>query len=333
MNASEENVVTDLIVVGAGPTGIAIGAEAIRAGLSVELIDQGPLLANLLAFPTDMMFFTTREKLEIAGIPFAIPEPKPTRRQAVTYYHSVARAYGISVASYETVTAIEPTSDGFTVRSLTADGSHRTRRARAVAIATGYFHRPRRIGVPGEDEDWVHHRFTEPYPHFGERVIVVGGGNSAVEAAMELWRSGAEVTLVHRGAHVKPSVKYWLRPDFENRVAEGEIEARYGTRVLSFEGKAARLSDGETESVLEAEAAYVLIGYEPDMKLLEMSGVEVDPESLVPRISEESCESNVPGLYIAGTLQAGRDTNSIFIENSRVHGVQIVRHLASVLSR
>ena len=181
--------------------------------------------------------------------------------------------------------------------------------------------------MPGEDDGLVRHRFVEPYGHFGERVVVVGGGNSAVETAMELWRSGAAVTLVHRRTAVKPTVKYWLKPDFENRVAEGSIAARYETTVEAFVDRGVRVDGPEGEELLPADAVYVLIGYEPDVGLMRSAGVEIDDDTLEPVVDAATCESNVPGLYLAGTIQAGRDTNRIFIENSRDHSRRIVEHL------
>ncbi len=324
----------DLLVVGAGPTGIAVGAAARKRGLDVLLVDQGPALASVLQFPTHMQFFTTTDLLEIADIPFNIPEPKPDRRQAVTYYHSVIRSYDIPILSWHRVVAIEGRPDGDTGFSVDlAHGDENAQlNARKVAVAMGYFESPRRLGIEGEDLPWVHHRYREPYPHFGERVAVIGGGNSAAEAALELWRAGAEVALVHRGAELKSSVKYWLKPDFENRASEGAVTAFYDTTVERFEATGVcRLRQRGAPEKLEVDAAYVLIGYEPDMSLFRMAGVEVDAETQVPSVDPESCESNVEGLYVAGSLQAGLDTNRIFIENSRVHAIRIVDHVAESL--
>ncbi|HEX6202642.1 MAG TPA: NAD(P)-binding domain-containing protein, partial [Thermoanaerobaculia bacterium] len=204
----------DLLVVGAGPTGIAIGAEAVSRGLSVVLVDQGPLTAAIQQYPTDMTFFTTRDRLEIAGVPFTVPEDKPSRRQALVYYRSVVDRYRIPLALHETVTAVEPPAapgGRFTVSTRHRDEARRYR-PRAVAVATGYFFNPKRLGVRGEDLPWVDHRYHDPYRHFGEHVAIVGAGNTAVEAALDLWRNGVRVTLVHRGHEVKGSVKYWLKP-------------------------------------------------------------------------------------------------------------------------
>jgi thioredoxin reductase (NADPH) len=333
------NQILDLLVVGAGPTGIAIGAEARMHGLSVVLLDRGPLTSAIQGYPTFMEFFTTRDRLEIAGVPFAIPEDKPTRRQALVYYRSVVERYGVPLALYEDVVAIERDTeregDGlFRVQSRRLQGGgERERRARAVALATGYFINPLHLGVPGEDLPWVHHRYKEPYAHFGQDVVVVGAGNTAAEAALDLWRNSVRVTLVHRGQGVKPGVKYWLKPDFENRLEEGSIAARFGTTVRAFlpEGAVELLTPAGPE-VIPAQAAYVLIGYRPDVDLERRCGVEIDPVTLAPSFDPETCESNVPGLYVAGTLQAGRYTDRIFIENSRDHGPKIVAHLKSRLA-
>jgi len=250
----------DLLVVGAGPTGIAIGAEARRAGLDVLLVDRGPLTAAIQAYPTFLEFFTTRERLEIADIPFTIPEAKPTRRDALAYYRAVVERYGVPLALYEEVLVARREGEEFAVETAAVrDGRRRTRRARAVAIATGYFFGPQRLGVPGEDLPWVRYRYVEPYPHYGQDVVVVGAGNTAAEAALDLWRNGARVTLVHRRSELKGGVKYWLKPDLENRIEEGSIRALFDSLVCAFR------PDGTVEvrtpagpELLPAQAAYVL---------------------------------------------------------------------------
>lgn len=331
MNESRlDRAALDLLVVGAGPTGIAIGAEARRAGLDFLLVDRGPVVANLLGFPTFMRFFTTRDRLEVGGVPFSAPEDKPDRRQAIAYYHSVARVFELPMALHEEVMEIGREGSLFRLRSRRGD-EQVTRWARAVALATGYFHNPRRLGVAGEEEPWVRSRYLEPYEHFGRPVVVVGGGNSAAEAALELWRGGAHVTLVHRGEALKPSIKYWLRPDAEHRIEEGSITARFRSTVVAFRDHEVEIEGPNGLERLPADAAYVLIGYTPEVGLLRQAGVELDEESLVPVCDGETCESNVPGLYLAGTLQAGRRTDKIFIENSRSHGARIVKHLGARL--
>jgi thioredoxin reductase (NADPH) len=326
------NEILDLIVVGAGPTGIAIGAEARRQGLSVLLVDKGPLTAAIQGYPTFMEFFTTRDRLEIANVPFSIPEVKPTRRQALAYYRMVVEHYDIPVALYEEVLEVRKEGDELIVDTRRMQGP-RTLRARSVALATGYFFNPRRLGVPGEDLPWVAHNYKEPYPHFGQDVVVVGAGNTAAEAALDLWRNSVRVTVIHRGSAVKAGVKYWVKPDMENRIEEGSIPALFNTQVRAFlpEGGVELLTP-EGPRVLPAQAAYVLIGYQPDADFERRCGVELDPETLIPVYDPVTCESNVPGLYVAGTLQSGRWTDRIFIENSRDHGPKIVAHLKSRLA-
>jgi thioredoxin reductase (NADPH) len=321
--------ILDLLVVGAGPTAIAIGAEARQAGLDVLLVDRGPLTAAIQQYPIFMEFFTTRDRLEIAGVPFTIAEDKPTRRQALAYYRFVVERYQVPLALYEDVLEVRKDGDGFTVVS-----SKRTYRARAVALAIGYFGNPRRLGVPGEDLPWVSTRYTEAYPYYAQDVVIVGAGNTAAEAALDLWRNGARVSLVHRGAHVKPGVKYWLKPDIENRIEEGSIPARFNTVVRAFrDGEGIEVEGPHGREVVPAQAAFVLLGYTPDADFERRCGVEIDPVSLIPVYDPETCESNVPGLYVAGTIQAGRATDKIFIENSRDHGPKIVRHLVGRLRR
>jgi thioredoxin reductase (NADPH) len=326
--AGADGTPLDLLVIGAGPTGLAVGAAALRAGFEVLVLDRGGLCEGIRGYPTDLVFFTTRERLEIAGVPFAIPDAKPTRRQALAYYREVARQRRIPLALHEDVVDVARHDGGFEVTSRHGGHEHR-RRAGAVALAAGYFGRPVRLGVPGEEQPWVHSRYLEPYGHFADPVVVVGGGNSAAEAALELYRWGADVTVVHRGAELRPGVKYWLKPDLENRIAEGSIRARLRTTVDSFGDRKVRLRGPEgQEETLRAEAAYVLLGYLPELELARRVGVAIDPDTLAPRCDPETGESDVPGFYVAGTLQAGRFTNRIFIENSRDHGPRIAAHLA-----
>jgi thioredoxin reductase (NADPH) len=279
-----------------------------------------------------MEFFTTRDRLEIADIPFTIPDDKPTRRQALAYYRMVVDRYRIPLALFEEVLEIRREGEGFIVVS-----NRRELRARAVAVATGYFGNPRRLGVPGEDLPWVSTRYKEAYPHYRQDVVIVGAGNTAAEAALDLWRNGARVTLVHRGPHVKPGVKYWVKPDIENRIEEGSIAARFNSLVCAFRNgppeAGVEIQGPNGLELLPAQAAYVLVGYTPEIDLLLRAGVRIDPESLEPAYDPATCESNVPGLYVAGTIQAGRRTDRIFIENSRDHGPLIVEHLVRRLAQ
>ncbi len=364
---SEAAEMLDLLVVGAGPTGIAIGAEARAAGLDVLVVDRGPLCAAITEFPNAMQFFTTRDKLEIAGIPFGIPDDKPNRRQALAYYQGVARQHQLPLDLFQEVIEIAKASgrpggaqrvgrpegaqtvgrpegaqavgrpEGaqaeyyvVTTRSAATgeQGELRTRRARSVALATGYWSHAQRLGVPGEDLSWVRSRYLEPYGHFGQHVVVVGGGNSASETALDLWRNNVRVTMIVRKTQIKPTVKYWVAPDVSNRIAEGSIAAHFETAVEEFRADGTVVVDGPAgRREIAAAAAYVLIGYLPDTDFERHCGIELDPETLVPSFDPATCESNVPGLYVCGTLQAGRDTGRIFIESSRQHAPKVVAHL------
>lgn len=325
----------DLLVVGAGPTGIAVGCEAIRAGFSVKVFDRGALTNSFLNYPTYLTFFTTRDRMEIAGIPLSIPEEKANRQQALAYYRAVATRFGIPLALHEEVLEARRAVDGTFCVSVRKHKQIGTHWSRAVVIATGYFDNPLKLDIPGMHSTWVKSFFREAYPHYGEDVLIVGGGNSACKTALDLWRNGARVTMVVRDQKFHESVKYWILPDIENRVREGSITAHMNSVVAEFtqepRGAVIRKAGawpGGDETFVAAEAAYVLIGYRPDETLLRNCGVEVDAKSLVPRFAPDTCETNVPGLYVAGTIQAGLDTDRVFIDNSRDHGTRIVAHLA-----
>ncbi len=328
-----KEMIWDVLVVGSGPTGIAVGAESRRAGLSAVLVDAGPLTANLLGFPTYMRFFTTRDRMEIAGVPFSIPEDKANRRQALAYYQAVVGHHQLPVQTYQRVVGAEWRDDHFEVRALGDAGSGETvHRAKRVVVATGYFGHPRRLGVPGEEQDWVRVRYREPYEHCGERVAIVGAGNSACEVALDLWRAGVDVTLIHRRASVKPTVKYWVRPDIENRIAEGSIRALFETTVRSFHEGTITLERGGARESIEVDAVYTLIGYTTDAALLRACGVRVDADELIPEFDDVTGETNIPGLYVAGAVRSGVHTNRIFIDNSRDHASAIVADIAATLT-
>ncbi len=327
----------DLLVVGAGPTGISVGAEAKQAGLDVLLVERGSIADAIRRYPAELVYFSTKERLEIAGVPFAIPEVKPNRRQTLVYYREVARAHDLPLALFEEVTAICPEAGLFRVESRDAGGA-RLRWARAVVLAVGFFDTPRRLEVPGEELPWVHHRYVEPFEHWRQDVVVVGGGSSATEAALDLFRNGARVTLVVRGDGLKATIKYWLKPDVENRIEAGEVRACFQTRVTAFHedpGGARRVEvEGPAgRGLLPAQAVYVLTGYLPDPRLLEVAGASLDPVTWEPRCDPDTCETDLPGLYVAGTLQAGRAIGRLFIENTREHAAKVVKHLRARLGR
>lgn len=327
-NASMYNEV-DVVIVGAGPCGLAAAITAMRSGLRVQVFDKGPVVSTIVAYPTYATFFSTAEKLSIGGLPFVLAEAKPTRKDALAYYRAAVRHFGIPVRQYEAVERITGAAGAFTVHTRTLEGVFQTR-CRAVIVATGYFGAPNRIGAPGEDLPHVTHVYHEGHEAFQRTVVVVGGGNSAAEAALDLWRTGASVTLVHFGPTWDKRIKPWVRPDVENRIAEGSIGVRWSSRVTAIEpgwttiGPAS--GSGESER-LRAEHVYLMTGFAPDLRLLRETGVSVDPVTGVPAHDPETLETDVPGIYMVGVLVAGYDANQVFIENGRFHGERIVAHL------
>lgn len=327
--SADDGRLLDLAVVGAGPCGIAAGAAAERAGLSCALFDRGPLTASLVDYPPYMTFFSTADNLEIADVPFLMARGKPGREDALAYYRRVADHFDLEVHQYEEVLDVGGEAGDFRLRTRTRTGRERGWRSRSVVIATGSFHEPNRLDVPGEELDKVRHYYDEPHPYWDQDVLVVGGGNSAVEAALETWRAGARVTFVHFEAELDPGVKPWIRPDIENRFDEGSIPVRWRTRVEEIIPGSVVLRDLETGETDEIPNDWVLAmtGWRADPELLRSLGVDVDPDTGVPRHDPATMETNVEGVYIAGVLAAGNDANRIFIENGKHHGTRIVRHL------
>jgi thioredoxin reductase (NADPH) len=327
--------VRDVLIVGAGPSGLAAGIAARQQGLDYLIVEKGVLVNSIFNFPVHMAFFTTPELLEVGGLPLVTPYDKPTRLEALRYYRRVVGAYGLQIALHEEVLDIEREPDQaseteplvFAVTTR-AGGTTRVRRARAVVLATGYYDLPNYLGVPGEDLPHVSHYYTEAHPYYRQRVVVVGGKNSAVETALELFRAGAHVTLVHRHATLGDSIKYWVRPDIENRIAEGAIAARFEARIVDIRPTEVVIERGGEREALPAEAVFLLTGYHPDAALMTRAGIVCDPETLAPALDQETFETNVPNLFIAGGAIAGRNTGSIFIENGRFHGERIIGVIA-----
>lgn len=322
----------DVLIVGGGPSGLATAIACRHFGLDYQVIEQGALVDAIARFPLNMVFFTTPELLEIGGVPLTTPYEKPTRAEALRYYRKVTDTFQLQVALYERVTAVEGDGDDaervFAVTTRSRLGVERVREARAVVLAMGYYDRPNRLDVPGEDLPHVSHYFSEPHPYYRQRVVVVGGKNSACEAALELYRNGAHVTLVHRGEALGDSVKYWVRPDVENRIKEGSIAARFDTRVVEIRPTEVVVESPGGRESLPADGVLLLTGYRADPAFLRGAGVELDPETLVPRHDPETFETNVPNLFIAGGQLAGVRTGTIFIENGRFHGEKIAQALA-----
>ncbi len=320
----------ELAVVGAGPCGIAVGAAARKAGHSALLLDRGPLCASLLRYPVYMQFFSTPEKLEIEDLPFVTAERNATRREALTYYRKVAEYFDLDCRLYTDVAAIEGAEGDFRIRTRDAAGREGVVRARRVVVATGGFHGPNLLGVPGEELPKVSHHYVEPHPYWRRQVLVVGGSNSAVEASLELFRSGARVTLCHFLGDFDRGVKPWVLPDIRNRVEKGEVAVRWGHRVVEIRPDSVVLrgeATGELET-LPNDHVLALTGWKADPSLLRGLGVPVDEDTGVPAHDPETMETPVPGVFIAGVLAAGHDANRIFIENGRWHGRAIVRAIS-----
>ena len=315
----------DLLVVGAGPIGLACALEAERVGLTARVIEKGALVNSLVGYPTQMEFFSTPELLEIGGHPLATTYYKPRREEAIDYYRSVAQREGLDVRLGERVLDVEGEAGDFTVSTSKA-----THRARAVAIATGFFDQPNRLGIPGEDLEHVSHYYKEPYPYSGRRVVVVGAKNSAAKAALEIHRHGGHVTMVIRGDEITTSVKYWIRPDLLNRIKEGSIEALYQTTVQSIAPDAVHVLSPGGPRVLDADAVLLLTGYHPDFGFLERLGLDLEGAERAPAVDDQTMESSRPGIFLAGTVCGGYATSRWFIENGRIHAARIAAALAGL---
>lgn len=321
----ESDLSLDLLIVGAGPTGLACAIEAGKAGLRAVVVEKGCIVNSIFHYPANMVFFTTSELLEIGGLPFPTPAPKPSRLEALAYYRRAAAHFGLDIRQYERVESITALQPGFEVRSRNQEGTHRYR-AEAVVIATGYYDLPNRMGVPGEDLPHVLHYFQEAHAYAGLPVAVIGGKNFAAETALDLYRHGARVTLIHRQVELGSGIKYWVRPDIENRIKAGEITARFRTRVREFQPGKVLVTGPDGDGEVRADFVFALTGYHPDFDFLRAAGVELDANQR-PVCDPASYESNVPGLYLGGVIVAGRNTAEIFIENGRFHGQVIIAHM------
>jgi thioredoxin reductase (NADPH) len=321
--------VRDVIIVGAGPSGLATAIAAKHFNLDYVVLEQGALVDGIVRFPINMVFFTTPELLEIGGLPLTSPFDKPTRAEALQYYRKVVDTFQLQVSLFETVTSIQPPSapdQPFAVESQTSRGVTRIREARNVVLAMGYYTQPNMLNIPGEDLPHVTHFYKEAHAYYRQRVVIVGGKNSAAEAALEIHRAGGHVTMVHRGPGFGDSVKYWVKPDIENRVKEGSIAAHFNANVVEIRPSEVVLDSGTT---LPAESVLLLTGYRADPEFMRRIGVEINAETLEPKYSAETYETNVPGLFVAGGQLAGKKTGTVFIENGRFHGEVIAKTLAA----
>ena len=318
----------DVVIVGAGPTGLACGIELKRRNLKAVLIEKGCVVNSIYHYPTNMVFFTTPELLEIGDIPMTSLNEKPNRTEALKYYRRVADHYALDVHQYETVEQIDGADGAFLVHTRDRNGCPRTYPARKVILAMGYYDLPNMLGIPGEDLDKVIHYYREPHPYYNHDVAVIGAKNSAAIAALELYWSGARVTLIHRGEAISKSVKYWIKPNIENRIQNGEIKAYFRSCVLEIQRDRLRAETPEGEIWIKNDFAFVMTGYHPDFDFLSQHGIRLDPDTQRPRTNAETLESECAGIYLAGVIVAGMHTNEIFIENGRFHGKQIVSAIA-----
>ena len=330
----------DLIIVGAGPAGLAAAIAAKKQGLDYRVLEKGVLVNALFNFPAQMVFFTTPELLEIGGFPFPTPRDKPTRDEALRYYRKVVDVCDLTIDLGQTVTSLQPygsgpaakSGGGFELASRDEHGVARNWRARTVVLATGCYDQPNLLDVPGEDLPHVSHYYTEPHEFYRKNVVVVGGKNSAAEAALDLYRTGARVTLVHRQAELGRTIKYWVRPDIENRIKEGSIAARFETTVVEIRPHELVVERDGVRNTLDADGVFLLTGYLADLDFLRQCKIDVDPDTNIPRHNPETFETNVSGLYLAGAVVAGANRGEVFIENGRFHGQAVVAVIAKRLA-
>lgn len=329
--ATENPEIFDVLVIGAGPTGLACAIEAQRAGLRSVCIDKGCLCNSLFHYPSNMTFFTTPELLEIGDIPFASTNQKPNRNEALEYYRKVAEHYRLDVRQYQNVTGIRGTDGDFHVAARDNFNRETIFSSRKLVIATGYYDRPNYLNIPGEDLSKVLHYYHDPHPYYNTDVIVIGGKNSAAIAALDLWRHGARVTLVHRGAAMHHHVKYWILPDIQNRIKSGEITAHFQSCVAAIEPDTAVLDTPSGQITIKNDFVFAMTGYHPDFGFLESLGIQLEGTDRCPACDPKSLESNISGIYLAGVVVAGKRTNEIFIENGRFHGKQIASDIREKL--
>jgi thioredoxin reductase (NADPH) len=320
----------DAIVIGAGPTGLACGIELKKRGCSAFIVDKGCIVNSIYNYPTNLVFFTTPELLEIGDIPMTSLNEKPNRTEALKYYRRVADHFKLDVHQYEQVTRIGGHDNAFEIETIDRHGVVSTYSARKVVLATGYYDVANRLGVPGEDLPKVLHYYKEPHPYYAQDVIIVGAKNSAAIAALDLFWTGARVTLVHRGPGIHHHVKYWIKPNIENRIKSGEIPAYFDSKIVSITNQKVKIETPRGPLCLRNDFVFALIGYRPDLEFLSENGIQLEPVTLRPRTNPETLESERDGVYLAGVIVAGMHTNEIFIENGRFHGLRIAESIASL---
>ncbi|SMC69821.1 YpdA family putative bacillithiol disulfide reductase [Chryseobacterium sp. YR221] len=319
--------ILDILIIGAGPIGLNCAIEAQKNNLSYLIIEKGTIVNSLYHYPLYMRFFSTAEKLEIDGTPFISPAPKPGRQEALEYYQGIARQKDLNIHLYEKVVKVFKIDDVFEIE--TTKGNYF---AKNVVIATGFYDIPNLMNIPGENLPKVKHYYTEPYPYARQKVVIIGSSNSAVDAALETYRKGAEVTMIIRHSEISKSVKYWVKPDIENRISEGSITAHFNAEILEVKEQSVIFKDHDHQ-IHEIENDFVLAmtGYLPDFEFLRNSGIELNGDCLNPQYNMETMETNISNLYLAGVVCGGKDTHLWFIENSRVHAEMILNNIISKL--
>jgi thioredoxin reductase (NADPH) len=345
---NSEMQIRDVTIVGGGPAGLASGIAAKRVGLDYSIVEKGVLVNSIFRFPVNMVFFTTPELLEIGGLPLVSPFEKPTRVEALRYYRRVVDTYDLQIEFGQHVVSVVPEGPAaagppgdralerhpiFAIETRSDKGVRRIRHSRNVIFAVGYFDHPNDIGVPGETLPHVSHYYSEAHGFYRKNVVIAGGGNSAAEAALELFRAGVNVTLVVRREALKPSIKYWVKPDIENRIKEGSVKAFFNTRIAEIQPTQVIVERDGAREELPADAVFLLTGYHPDCDLYRRAGIRLQAESMSPEFNPETFETNVPGLFLAGGAICGKDTSNIFIENGRFHGEAIISVIAHRLGK
>ena len=321
----------DVVIVGAGPTGLACGIELKRRGVNAVMIDKGCVVNSLYHYPTNLVFFTTPELLEIGDIPMTSLNEKPVRAEGLKYYRKVAQHYKLDIRQYQRVQKIDGEDGMFVTHSTDADGHPHSYVSKKIILATGYYDVPNMLNIPGETLSKVIHYYKEPHPYYDQDVLVIGAKNSAVISALELWWSGARVTMVHRGTEIHKNVKYWLKPNIENRIANGEIPMFWKSSVKEIRADSVALMTPDGEKIIPNDFVFAMTGYRPDTEFLEAHGIRFDPETQRPYTDPSTLESDRPGMYLAGVIVAGMHTHEVFIENGRFHGKQIAEAIAREL--
>jgi thioredoxin reductase (NADPH) len=325
--------VTDVVVVGAGPTGLACGIELKRRGVSAIVIDKGCVVNSIYHYPTNLVFFTTPELLEIGDIPMTSLNEKPVRAEALKYYRRVADHYQLDIRQYQMVDNIVGEDGAFVVHSMDSHGCPHEYASKKVILSTGYYDVANKLNVPGEELPKVLHYYKEPHPYYNHDIMVIGAKNSAAIAALELHWSGARVTMVYRGEGIHKNVKYWIKPNIENRIKSGEIPAFPRSKVIEIREDSVLLATPDGEKIVKNDFVFAMVGYRPDLEFLERQGIRFDAEAARPYTDPETLESDRKGMYLAGVLVAGMHTNEIFIENGRFHGCKIAEAIAQDLRK